>query len=652
MKFAIILTLLISFEIKAQDDCVPLHNHSIDGHFHKLLEWFGANDKQISEAPCKSKTPPSESEIAKLIQSRSNGKKSASIHGVQFKDEAPELIEAFKHFTTAYDQMGFREKKEDQKEIQTEYKINPECDKVMCAMEKIWGKEMGGKMMFLKLKHGYNTSELAFANSDRFTKEELDDVILGVEDLPRNLAPLGKDNNQRLTRFVRGYTLENYSPTVVANAVVMLFDAWSKDSSASRQYTIFHEMAHNVGSKLNRLDDSPEWHELSGWIKKGDNWEASPDGCFASKYGKTNPWEDFAESLSTYRYNGNEIKTKCPEKFEFLKKNVFKGIEYTEANLCAAISEEQIFKAQKLLGKELMDSLGQKKFTEKDLEASCKGELSGYPIPGAELSKCSLKLHTSKLDPSKVKEALEQLGIEDLEANRDLIIDSLYNNLSKDEELLKNLEKKSQSVIETVDSVVQKSFLDVNPKDFSQKELKADGYEWSIASQKCGEEFFRNSSETTKECIIKQIVAEDRTMQKWNQGHFPTYKKPDIFKEEAFEELSEKRDAALLEYLKKHPTADEAYQIKKKEFKAALMNHQLSVKVKLYNIKDWKKMEPEAFCKITYGASSAFTMRYGFAEGDQLPVLFEKCIEIQSTKSRRHEINDSDWQELVNTLLQ
>src|SRR5690606_9661927 len=230
-----------------------------------------------------------------------------------------------------------------------------------------------------------------------------------------------------------------------------------------------------------------------------------------------------------------------------------------------------------------------------------------YPASGEELSKCSLKLHTSKLDPVKVKEALKEFGIEDLEANHDIILNSLFDTLSKDENLLKVLEKKSQSVAEEIESIVQKSFLESNPKGFSQKELKADGYEWSIASQKCGEEFFRNNADATKECIIKQIVSEDKTMQRWNQGHFPSYKKPEIFKEEALEQLSAKRDAALLEYLKNHPTADEAYQIKKKEFHTALTNHELSVKVKFHSLKDWKNMDPDAFCKITYGASSTFT---------------------------------------------
>jgi hypothetical protein len=154
MKLIFIFTIYISMNVWAQENCSHEHDHGIDGHFHKLLEWFGANDKQISETPCKSKVPPSEGEINKLIENKSSGKKNATIHGVQFKDEAPELIEAFTQLTTAHDQHGIFANPESQVEIQNVYKINPECNKVMCAMEKIWGKDMAGKMMFMKLKHG------------------------------------------------------------------------------------------------------------------------------------------------------------------------------------------------------------------------------------------------------------------------------------------------------------------------------------------------------------------------------------------------------------------------------------------------------------------------------------------------------------------
>lgn len=644
----LLLALIVSFNLKAQDDCVPLTHDPLNPHIHKLLEWFGASEKQIADAPCKIKTLPSEEKIQKFIQSKSSGKENATIHGVNFKDESPELIEAFKDFTTAKDQMGFSENKTNQKEIQSEFKINPECDKVMCAMEKIWGKDIASKMVYLKLKHGFNTSELAFNNSSRFTKEELDDVVLGIEDLPKTLTPLGK--NQRLTLFLRGYTLKDYSPSVIANAVVMLFDAWSADSSASRQYTIFHEMAHNISSKLGDMDESPEWLKLSEWVKKGDDWTSSPDGCYLSKYGKTNPAEDYAESLTTYRYNAGEFKTSCPDKYNFLKEKVFKGVEYTEELLCTPMSDEQMSLAQKALTKSLISEQTQKVFSKQVIEKNCKGDFGTYPITGKELARCSLKLNLTQIDPDNIKKIFKETGILDNDANRELILKDMAENLVKDQIAMNQLEKNSTVLGETIDKILKQSFLDANPKEFSQKDFKSDSWEWREGLQKCGEHFFKNEDSLASGCLIEGIVKNDQMMQRWDKGHFPRYKQPEFFKEEALEQLNIERDKVLIEHLKEYPIAKDALKLQKEAFRKALMNQHLSVRVKLYDVKDWKKLSAQDFCKMTYGTGSSYLQKYGFPEGRELPVLYNKCVEIQSTKSKRYELKEEDWEKLINSL--
>lgn len=316
-------------DVSAQDDCHPEHTHLAD----KLLEWFSANEGDIKNAPCKAKSPPSMEKMNSFIQSKAKGSSMGYIHGISFKQESPALLTAFRELTTAKDEFGLFEMKENQKMIQAKYRINPQCEKVLCALEKIWGKELATKMLYIKLKHNYNTSELAFDNSSKFTKKELDDVLIALEDVPDHLAPLG-GRNQRLTHYKRKATLPSYEgSTVYANAVVMLFDPWTAQSSTKRQYTLFHEFAHNIGAKFRGMDASPDWLKLSGWIKKGDYWDHNGKGCFLSGYGKENPWEDYAESVAAYRYNGQDFKKKCPKKYEFIKNNVF-AIEYTDPKLC------------------------------------------------------------------------------------------------------------------------------------------------------------------------------------------------------------------------------------------------------------------------------------------------------------------------------
>ena len=69
------------------------------------------------------------------------------------------------------------------------YDIDPECDKVFCALEKIWGADFASKMLYIRLKYLYNTSELAFTNSSRFRAHELDDILIALEDLPPHIYP-------------------------------------------------------------------------------------------------------------------------------------------------------------------------------------------------------------------------------------------------------------------------------------------------------------------------------------------------------------------------------------------------------------------------------------------------------------------------------
>lgn len=340
MKWAMLLLFALPVfahvDIEEEDYCVPLRETLAD----KLLDWFSANDSQIKNAPCKTKSPPSLQDMQKYIDSIAFGMTNGSVNGASFKLEAPQLLSAFTDLVTLRDAYGIRPEKT-QPDIQERYKINPECEKVMCAMEKIWGKETAIKMMYIKLKYNFNTSELAFQDSERFRRDELDDVLMALEDLPPHLSKLGA-RNQRLTRFTKGYTLaryEDHSP--IANAVIMLFDPWVKQKKEKRQYTIFHELAHNVSHKLKDMDESTEWLGLTGWIQKGDDWQEDKNNCYPSGYAATNPWEDYAESLSAYRYNGARFKQLCPEKYNFIKSKVFNNIEYTDAKTCGQFQTSQ-----------------------------------------------------------------------------------------------------------------------------------------------------------------------------------------------------------------------------------------------------------------------------------------------------------------------
>jgi hypothetical protein len=642
----VLFLLLFSFNVYAQDDsCVAIENSPVQFGLSKLLDWFGAVDNQVEKAPCKTKTPLSEAEMLKFIASKTKGSAADTVHGVKLKNESPALIKAFKEFTTAKDSFGIYDLLPNQKQIRSEYKIGQECDKVLCAMEKIWGKD-SIKLLYIKLKHGFNTSELAFENSDRFTSSELDDVIMGLEDLPQSLIPLAVPN-QRLTHFKRGYTLKQYSGSTVANAVVMIFDPWDKKSHLSKQYTIFHEMSHNVSTRLNDMDESPEWLKLSGWVKKGDDWSAAPTACSVSTYGETNPWEDFAETLSAFRYNGSQLKVKCPEKFEFVKNKVFRGMDYTEVKNCSTVPIEKVELAQKEIVNEIMSTIGTTTFDEKDLKESCEKGFSTYPVDEKELGICSLKLHSTKAlngNNPKIAEALAKAGIPDTAGNRDLVLNGITDSFT--EEMMNQVSQNSINVKDQIDLVVLKSMNEANPAGFSNKNIKADDYRWRTSLKQCGAGFFTGKNEDVKQCQLKALINQDREFQKYNLGLFPEYKIPSIFFNDA-KGFTEKREEILLAHISKQPLGDEAIQIEKKRFVEDMKYHITTVQVKLYKMPDWKKMSPQDFCKEAYGGGTSWTEQYGATPGQPIPKLYEGCVREQSTKSKRFEFKEEQWLKIV-----
>mgnify|MGYP003575946880 FL=1 len=297
------------------------------------LDRHGASDEQIMAAACKRKKPPGSRGLKKyLLPLTQTGSVTETINGVTLEDESLENIELFKKFTTMRHHLTLAPLPTKQQDVQELFEINPKCKKLVCAVEKIWGEELGTKLLYLYNKHRFIGSELAFNFSARYETNEIDDVLIALGDLPEAYVPMG-DEVQPLYRFSVPNTPQ--TNTTLANAGISLFDLWTKQSSAKRQYTIFHEISHNIATKLNKADRSPEWHKFSGWVKNGNKWEYTNEACLTSMYGATSPEEDWAESLSTYRYAPHEFKKNCPAKYDYIKNLVFGGIEYLSKKDCS-----------------------------------------------------------------------------------------------------------------------------------------------------------------------------------------------------------------------------------------------------------------------------------------------------------------------------
>lgn len=307
MKLLIILTFLsINSWAHENGTCKLEGSHDdIAAPFQDLLNEVqlmhnAANEKQFANSPCKTTEAPDVNVFLGTLQEDLDSKR---VEGFRLVDQPEILINAFKDLAKNYRPVGQQS----------------QCSTVLCAVDSIWGPEVGRKLLYMKIKHGYNGSEYANSRSDRFTSRELDKVLITLGDLPPHMQRIGRNGNQRLVPAPPG-VVHPGNPLAVGDAAITLYQGWRSNSDYIQQYTLFHEYAHNLGDLNRDIDRTAEWRELAT--------------CQVSNYGNTNQVEDFAESVMAYRYNGQGLKENCPDKFDLIKNRVFNGIEYTDYRSC------------------------------------------------------------------------------------------------------------------------------------------------------------------------------------------------------------------------------------------------------------------------------------------------------------------------------
>jgi hypothetical protein len=648
----ILLTLNLSWahdhaEIKCAQNIEVVKVDDIE-NIMKHLKWNGADDNQIKNAQCKTKNVPSRQDIEALIKEKSKNTAKGSAHGVNFEGESTALIEAFRDLTTAKDGFGWRNESKNQKNIQKDYKINPACKKVMCAVEKIWGADMGAKLLYMYLKHGFNGSELAFENSDRFNQAELDNAIIGLDDLPAHLIPLGK--NQRLTRFSRGYTLAMYGSGVVANAVVMLFDLYERENAQQKQYTIYHEMAHNISTKLGGMDNSSAWLKQSGWVKKGDDWAAGKNACFISEYGKTNPWEDYAESLSAYRYDPKGFEKACPTKYKFVKDEVYKGMEYKKEEQCSPIPSQKLSAIRDDLFNDIIKNTKIDIDLEK-IQKSCANSFS-YPATEQETQSCSEKIfanHNFDLNQSTVTEMLKKHGIKDTTYNRDLILQGIIANVKTSEKVKALAHSKSSEIKQQMELEIQKSISSSIPEKPSTHFGPPDQWDWVFKVRKCNAHMWGKMSVEMEKCMADVLVKEDENQQYWNKGYFPKFIPSPLLNAQGKDQVNAQRKDALKKWIVDSDISVPVVEFQKKKMAEDVNHHFSHVSSKIqYSTKrrDWRKLSPQEYCRTFYAKGSVFTNQWGLDENSTNDVLEMFCIDTQKDHKRRRVIKEkvyTDW---------
>lgn len=329
----------LSFSILAQDHKHCDHNddgviecysdHASDKKKNlaeKYLEWWAASSLQVKNAKCREPGKPTAEQMSTYInRKKSLPKISKSFFGMKFVDEDPHLVEMLQKLTEFAPLFSG----EDDKLKQKKFTLPAGCTKVLCAAESIFGKDQGLKMLYALDKYEINLSHLTDENLAAWKSSEIDIILEGIDDLPDHLLPFEK--NQYFKHYKRGY---GPSASTVANATITVFSVWEDlDNNEERMSSLIHEIGHNIGSRLDQ-DESKKWLDFSGWVEKEGKWTSSKTDQIVSKYGLTNPAEDFAETFTAYRYNPATLKKMSPDKYNYMKDNVFLGLEYDSEEKC------------------------------------------------------------------------------------------------------------------------------------------------------------------------------------------------------------------------------------------------------------------------------------------------------------------------------
>lgn len=337
-KMMILFYLFLSLaQLKAEDTkCLggitPMPKFSILDDLSKHLDWSAASDLDIKKAHCLRRNPVTDDEMKDWLETHQSAPSfSKEINGIKFENESEENLKSFEYLTSVKDFFGLPDR-----EKQKIFSSN--CKKVECAVKEIFGSDEGLRLLFMHRKYGLNGSHLVKENSSNWRKDELDHLLIALTDYPEGILPISE--NRPLVHFKRGYTRKGGDNTI-ANSIMEIFDLWNEQTPEQKRYTITHELGHGIGG-VTKIDDSPQWKTLSDWVettkvvdgKMLKERHAGDMHTIISKYGQTNQFEDFAESVSAYRYNPKILLEASPKKYNIIKEVIFDNVEFTSEEAC------------------------------------------------------------------------------------------------------------------------------------------------------------------------------------------------------------------------------------------------------------------------------------------------------------------------------
>jgi hypothetical protein len=239
------------------------------------------------------------------------------------------------------------------------------CETVLCSFEKLFGsKEAAMQVMNIKAKTGYSLSLDQSINQGKADQiwsakevREMDSMASKMPPELRNLPRLSEFERQgdHLRGHGHGTHVAAYaSPGYggAGSAQLVTYDAGLSNLTNGKnpyevvswpQEVFIHELCHHhdykgyyatnfSGSTSSQKESA--FRKISGWKEVTDDkgrssWKPSEEAKFVSGYARSNPAEDYAESCMNYILHPQELKSKAPEKYAYMKEFHFKNKEFT-----------------------------------------------------------------------------------------------------------------------------------------------------------------------------------------------------------------------------------------------------------------------------------------------------------------------------------
>ena len=168
-----------------------------------------------------------------------------------------------------------------------------------------------------------------------FKSEELLVILSMLEEFPQGML-----TTPGLKYFVRRLDGTDHPlyPTVPAVAwtdagYIEFMESAFKDAGYEYMHRlVLHEKAHFLWAYLFDEQLKQDWIELGGWYENPDDkdgWSTTKQVEFVSAYAHgDNPNEDMAESISFYIVNRDKLRSRAPDKYEFIQNRIMHGTQY------------------------------------------------------------------------------------------------------------------------------------------------------------------------------------------------------------------------------------------------------------------------------------------------------------------------------------